>query len=97
MKITHIRTHENVVLNDKLENNFMNTDRNRRPATKMTLLQELNCVQLESGKDIALVPMVNIAFIKLESPFSIAKEEAIAKEAAKPKSNAALNKVKKPR
>lgn len=97
MKIIHVRTHENVILDGNLENNFMDTDRNRRPATTIELIKELNCVQISSNTDSALVPMVNIAFMKLESPYSVLKEEEAKAEAAKPKSNPSLNKVSKPK
>ncbi len=97
MKIIHVRTHENVVLDGNLENNFMAINRNRRPSTKMQLIKELNCIEISSEKDSVLVPMVNIAFIKVESPYSLEKEAAAKAEAAKPKSNPKLNTVKKPR
>ena len=96
-KIVHMRVHQVVNFEGSLVSYFSSVGGPGRTAAKMTLLPEISCVLCEGPKDKALVPLVNVAFLKLESESFQKKQKEIKEEAAKPKNNPKLNKVSKPR
>lgn len=96
-KIIALRVHQSVVFNGTHVSNFTARGGAGKAPADMTILADMNCVLVEDKNDRALIPFVNIAYMKLESKRSIKKEEEKAKEAAKPKNNPKLNTVKRPR
>ena len=97
MKIIFARTYENVQFQGKYQNHFSEDARPGHAAVSITLHEEINCIEVNSSTDSALIPLVNIAFMKLDSPLAETKRAEAAAEEAKPKNNPVLNTVKKPR
>ncbi len=97
MKIIHIKTHESVIFGKTQQQNFFNKDVPGRGRVEMVLKPEIACVEMKNEIDHVLIPVVNIAFMKLATEASKAKESAKAKEASKPKTNTKPSDIKKPR
>ena len=96
-KIIFVSTHENVNFEKKYQSHFSSEKRPGRSSVEITLLADLQCVEVKNENDRVIIPLVNIAFLKLESKISKEKAEADKKEAAKPKNNPKLNPIKKPK
>lgn len=74
-KIIHVKVHEAVNFEKALVTYFSTIGGPGRTAAKMTLLKDIQCILVEGPKDRAIVPLVNIAYIKIESDLSKEKEE----------------------
>ena len=98
-KILQIRTHESVEFDKSRQNYFTSVPTTGRTIVDFTIVPELNCLLLESKTDRALVPFVNLAYIKLESSASkaAAAEKKQAEKIAKTNQKNAKDTVKRPR
>lgn len=96
-KIVALRVHQSVVFNGTHVSNFTERGSAGKAPADMTIVPELNCVLIEDRNDRALVPFVNIAYMKLNSKLHLEKEEFRKTEESKPKNNPKLNAVKRPR
>lgn len=96
-KIVFVRTHENVNFEKTYQNHFSTEKRPGRSQVQINLIPELQCVQIHNDQDSVVVPLVNIAFLKLEGKLIIDSRKAAAEEAAKPKSTIKSHQIKKPK
>ena len=96
-KIIHMKVHQAVNFEKALVSYFSENPGPGRTGAKMTIVDNLQAVLVEGPTDRALVPFVNIAFMKLDSKASQEKEKADKKEAAKPKSTVKSHEIKRPR
>lgn len=96
-KLTHMRVHQAVSFEKGLVSFFSSQGGPNRAAAKMTILENLQAVLCEGPTDKVLVPMVNVAFIKLETEAEKKKQKEAEKEANKPKSTLKAQDIKRPR
>jgi hypothetical protein len=94
MKIVHVKTHEAVKFGNSQEFNFYNfATIPGRKTVDIVLNKELNCIELKTELDHVLIPMVNIAFMKLDNKAHQDKQEA----KKKPKPSSKPSDIKRPR
>lgn len=96
-KIIEMRVHQAVKFEKSLVTYFTTEGGPGRASASMEILPELSCVLVNGPTDRALVPLVNIAFLKLESISSKAKSAAKKTEAEKVKSTLKASDIKKPK
>lgn len=95
-KIVALRVHQSVVFDGTQVSNFTpRGSRGKHPAD-ITLMSDIQCVLVESATDRALIPFVNIAYMKLDSVLEQEKESAAKAEVEKKKDKKPQS-VKRPR
>lgn len=96
-KITQIRLHQALIFGGKQETWFSSEDVRGRVRVDFEFVPELQCIYVSNHSDKALVPLVNIAFMKLETEESKKKLEEVKAEQAKPKSTNKSHQIKRPK
>ena len=97
-KILQLRTHMGVRFEGTEVTFFTAVKATGKQLTKMKILPELQCVLCEGEKDRALIPFVNIAYMKLDSKLAEEKAEEVAKaDAIASENRKQITRAKKPR
>ena len=78
-KILQLRVHQHVVFEGTHVSNFSDKLSAGKSKAIMTLRADLGGIIVESKKDRAFIPMVNIAYLKLDCPFLKKEREASSK------------------
>lgn len=81
--VVAISLHQAVRFDGQLVTNFTDMNTRYKHRAKMTIVPELSCMLIESESDRALVPFVNIAYIKLDSKSHQEQQQFAEKEATK--------------
>lgn len=96
-RITQIRLHQALIFGGKQETWFSSENVRGRIRVDFEIVPELQSIYVSNNTDKALVPLVNIAFMKLETVESKKKVEELNKEISKPKTNIKSKDIKRPR
>jgi len=77
--VTQIRTHQAVVFEKKQQNYFSITPTTGRTTVNIEFMPEIQAVIIHTEEDRALIPFVNIAYMKLET----LEQKPVAKKSSK--------------
>lgn len=96
-KIVFLKVHEAVKLEGNLCTHFSNAEIRGKIKADMQLIPELMSVQISGSQDTILVPLVNIAYLQLETSYvNDKRKEAAGNADLKPKQSLKPEEVRRP-